>query len=224
MSFPPKTYFAANLGPQTMVREAGPAGRLRSAVATPRPEFDPASGSERCTMNRMVIGSSEKKAGTAIRTAGRRRCSPMDRMRGRRGDGESGQTLVEFSMVAPVLLLLTFGMCLFGIAFNKYLTLNNAVEVGGQLLSEERGSGVADPCAAASTATENAAPNIPLTNTSFSYNIAGTSYPNTNSCSGVTLSEGSNVTETASYQLTFYVPFMGNQSYTLNSSVEEIVQ
>jgi Flp pilus assembly protein TadG len=175
-------------------------------------------------MNRTVIGSSREQARAAIRTAGARRRSFMDRMRARRGSGDSGQSLVEFSMVAPVLLLLTFGMCLFGIAFNKYLTLNNAVEIGGQLLADERGY-AGDPCAAATTAIENAAPNLTLTNSDFSYNIAGTSYSGTNSCSGTTgMNIGNNAIVTVTYPISFYVPFLGNQSFTLTSQVEEVIQ
>ena len=153
------------------------------------------------------------KTGAALRTA-------CNRLRGR---DENGQALVEIAYVAPVLLLLTVGMFMFGSALNKYLVLNNAVEVGGQLLADERGE-AADPCAAATTAIENAAPNLSLANASFTYTINGTSYPNTNSCSGITLQAGWNATVSVTYPISFYVIWFGSESYTLTASVEEIVQ
>jgi Flp pilus assembly protein TadG len=170
------------------------------------------------------MGRSEQMAGHAVRAAGAQIRTFIERMRARRGGAESGQAMVEFAYVAPVLLLLTFGMCLFGIAFNKYLTLNNAVEVGAQLLSEERGY-AGDPCAAATTAIENAAPNIPLVNSDFTFNVGGTSYAGTNSCSGTTgLQLGNTVSVSVTYNISFFVPFLGSQSFPLTSSVQEIVQ
>jgi Flp pilus assembly protein TadG len=182
-------------------------------------------------MSDTVIGNREKMKRAAIRTAGVKGRTFMKRLRRRRGDGEGGQSLVEFALVAPVLLLLTFGMCLFGIAFNKYLTLNNAVEVGGQLLAEERGatggSGEpADPCTGATDAAENAAPNLPLsTSGTFTYNINGNSSTGTSCTSGQSeMVSGGYATMTVSVPITFYVPFMGSQSFTLTSSVQEIIQ
>jgi Flp pilus assembly protein TadG len=175
-------------------------------------------------MNQTVMGSSEQMTGRTVRAAGAKIRTVIERMHARRGGAQSGQAMIEFAYVAPVLLLLTFGMCLFGIAFNKYLTLNNAVEVGGQLLSEERGY-AGDPCAAATTAIENAAPNIPLVNSDFTYNVGGTSYTSTNSCSGTTgLQLGNTVSVSVTYNLSFFVPFLGNQSFPLTSSVQEVVQ
>jgi|HubBroStandDraft_4_1064222.scaffolds.fasta_scaffold51096_2 Flp pilus assembly protein TadG len=153
------------------------------------------------------------KTGAALRPA-------CNRLLGR---DDSGQAMVEMAYVAPILLLLTVGIFMFGTALNKYLVLNNAVEVGGQLLADERGE-AADPCAAATTAIENAAPNLSLANSNFTYTINGASYPNTNSCSGITLQAGWNATVSVTYPVSFYVIWFGSESYTLTASVEEIVQ
>jgi Flp pilus assembly protein TadG len=182
-------------------------------------------------MNDTMNKNSEQTPGTSIRSAGVQRRSLMRRWFARRGDGESGQALIEFSYVAPVLLLVTFGMCLFGIAFNQYLTLNNAVEIGGQLLAAERGETggtgeVADPCTGATQAAENAAPNMTLASSAtWTYNINGTPYSGTSCSTGQSkMLAGGYATMTISYPLSFNVPFLGNKSYTLTASVEEVIQ
>jgi Flp pilus assembly protein TadG len=45
---------------------------------------------------------------------------------------ERGQTMVEFAVVLPVLALLLFGVIQFGIAFNNYLTITDAVRAGAR--------------------------------------------------------------------------------------------
>ena len=45
---------------------------------------------------------------------------------------ERGQTLVEFALVLPILSLLLLGVIQFGIAFNNYITLTDAVRAGAR--------------------------------------------------------------------------------------------
>jgi Flp pilus assembly protein TadG len=45
---------------------------------------------------------------------------------------ERGQTLTEFALVLPLLALLLFGVIQFGITFNNYITLTDAVRVGAR--------------------------------------------------------------------------------------------
>lgn len=45
---------------------------------------------------------------------------------------EDGQAMVELALVLPVLCLLLFGVIQFGIAFNNYLTLTDAVREGAR--------------------------------------------------------------------------------------------
>lgn len=45
---------------------------------------------------------------------------------------EHGQALVEFALVAPVLLLLVLGIAQFGIAFNNSISLTQAVSAGAR--------------------------------------------------------------------------------------------
>lgn len=45
---------------------------------------------------------------------------------------ERGQTLTEFALVLPLLALLLFGVIQFGIVFNHYVTLTDAVRAGAR--------------------------------------------------------------------------------------------
>ncbi len=46
--------------------------------------------------------------------------------------GEKGQTLVEFVLVAPVLLLILFGIVQFGVAFKNSVVVTDAVRAGAR--------------------------------------------------------------------------------------------
>lgn len=46
--------------------------------------------------------------------------------------GERGQTMVEFALVAPVLLLIVFAAIQFGILYNHYVTLTDATRAGAR--------------------------------------------------------------------------------------------
>ncbi len=51
---------------------------------------------------------------------------------------ENGQAMVEFALVAPMLALLVFAILQFGIAFNNYLTLTDAVRAGARTAAVSR--------------------------------------------------------------------------------------
>ncbi len=46
--------------------------------------------------------------------------------------------MVEFAMVLPILLVLVFGIIQFGIVFNHYLTLTDAVRAGARQAAVSR--------------------------------------------------------------------------------------
>ena len=84
---------------------------------------------------------------TAIRSLG-------ERVRARlRASNKRGQSLVEMAVSLPLLLLILTGIMTFGIALNNYLTLTNAVEIGGQQLAVSRGQ-TTDPCNTAAQAID----------------------------------------------------------------------
>ena len=45
---------------------------------------------------------------------------------------EDGQTMTEFALVLPILAVLLFGVIQFGIVFNNYVTLTDAVRAGAR--------------------------------------------------------------------------------------------
>ncbi len=66
---------------------------------------------------------------------------------------ERGQTATEFAIVLPVLAVLLFGVIQFGILFNNYLTLTDAVRAGARkaAVSRQASSPAADAEAAVRT-------------------------------------------------------------------------
>jgi len=56
----------------------------------------------------------------------------------RRLRNERGQTLVEFALVLPLLALLLFGIIQFGIDFNNYIDLTDAVRAGARKAAVSR--------------------------------------------------------------------------------------
>jgi Flp pilus assembly protein TadG len=51
---------------------------------------------------------------------------------------ERGQTMVEFALVLPILLVLLLGIFQFGVAFNNYVTLTDAVRAGARKAAVSR--------------------------------------------------------------------------------------
>ena len=64
--------------------------------------------------------------------------------------GEKGQTMVEFALILPILLVLMLGIAQFGITFNNYVTLTDAVRAGARKAAVSRNtSNPAGACEAA---------------------------------------------------------------------------
>jgi Flp pilus assembly protein TadG len=51
---------------------------------------------------------------------------------------EHGQTMTEFALVLPLLVAILFGIIQFGIAFNNYLSLTDAVRAGARKATVSR--------------------------------------------------------------------------------------
>jgi Flp pilus assembly protein TadG len=71
-----------------------------------------------------------------------------------------GQTMVEFALVLPMLAFLLFGIIQFGIVFNHYLDLTDAVRAGARVAAVSRQAG--DPSGAAQAAVINSAGDITI--------------------------------------------------------------
>ncbi len=146
-----------------------------------------------------------------------------------------GQALVEFALLSPLVLLLIFGMCIFGLMLSQYLTLSNAVSIGAQQLATYRnGLSSTDACAVVYNAVTNAAPNLTAANLTFTITVNGTKFVNgvsgasNVSCSGEASTYNSDENDPVSVTVTypFTASFIGftSQSYTMSATVEEVLE
>lgn len=152
-------------------------------------------------------GAASSGIGLRIRTLGERMRTHL-----RRND-ESGQSLVEFAVCVPVLLLVLTGIMTFAVALNNYMVMTNAVSASALVLSVDRNNSLT-PCQDASNAFVNAAPTLKASSLKFTYSLNGVSYgPYTgktagSSCTSSSLTTGAagNLVAGQSAQITVTYP------------------
>lgn len=147
--------------------------------------------------------------------------------------GESGSALVETALVFAILLLpLTTGIFVFGIAMSNYVTLTNAVSTGARTVALNAQL-TTDPCLVASSAIEAAAPSLNPNKMTFSYTFNGVpqSGASCNSASidsgaALDLASGTTVTVTATYplNLSIFGTQMSASNAVLQATSTELVQ
>lgn len=76
----------------------------------------------------------------------------------RRINEEQGQTMVEFALVVPLLLVILFAVVQFGGAYNDYVTLTDATRVGARKAAVSRQA--ANPAGAAEAAVRSSASDL----------------------------------------------------------------
>jgi Flp pilus assembly protein TadG len=144
---------------------------------------------------------------------------------------EQGQAMVEVALVLPVLLLVLTGIFALGLAFNNYLILTEATNVGARALAISRGS-TTDPCATTSSAVIAAAPLLVPANLTFTFGLNGTTYSGTSCSSGSTttgaaanLVQGGNALVTVTYPCSLAV-YGANYapSCVLQAQITELIQ
>jgi Flp pilus assembly protein TadG len=96
---------------------------------------------------------------------------------------ERGQTMAEFAVVLPILVVLLFGIVQFGILFNNYVTLTDAVRAGSRTAAVSRDA--SDPESAATASVRASASG--LDQSSLAVSVSSPWQP------------GSDVTVTATY-------------------------
>ena len=150
-----------------------------------------------------------------------------------RARDEQGQALVEFALILSLLLALLLGIIVLGVAFNNYLTLTNAVNMGAQALSISRGE-TTDPCMTTSQAVYAAAPNFTQANLQFTIVLWTSSTTSTTvgpvanpTCSGdqtlLTAGQQAAVTVTYPCKIKFF-GFNPAPNCTLTAQTSEAVQ
>jgi len=137
---------------------------------------------------------------------------------------QRGNSLIEFTLVMPVMLLIMTGMVSFGFALHNDLVLTNSVNAGAQLLAFSRGQ-TSDPCATAYAAISSAAPSL-NSGLSVSFVINGSTYSATTSCpSGTTnMVQGATAQVTATYPCVLAVFGESFPSCKLQTQVAEVIQ
>ena len=131
-----------------------------------------------------VISNIAAPAGVNIKTR-----SLSERIRKRlRANSDEGQSLLEFALCLPILLLVVTGITTFGFTLNNYLVMTEAVSTSARLLAISRGN-TTDPCALTATAFQNASPYLNASNLSFSFVLNTTPYSGT-SCSSSSTTTG----------------------------------
>ena len=79
-------------------------------------------------------------------------------MRRLRLRSESGQSMVEFALLLPILLVVALGILQFGIIYNNYVTLTDATRAGARKAAVGRQS--ANPVGDCQTAVRNSATDL----------------------------------------------------------------
>jgi Flp pilus assembly protein TadG len=121
---------------------------------------------------------------------------------------EQGQAMTEFAVVLPVIALVLFAIIQFGIAFNNYLTLTDAVRRGARTaaVSRQTGTGSADTVTAVKSAASD------LTQTKLAVSVSSSWLP------------GSDVTVSATYPYSISLFGLVVASGNLKSSTTERVE
>jgi Flp pilus assembly protein TadG len=117
---------------------------------------------------------------------------------------ESGQSMVEFVLVAPVLLTVVIGLVQFGIMFQNYVEVAAAARAGARIASVGRVNGSATAKAGATTEAQNAAKDLDKTKLKVTVTSSW--------------AQGSPVTVTVTYPYSLALYGMPVSSGTLSSS------
>jgi Flp pilus assembly protein TadG len=118
--------------------------------------------------------------------------------------------MAEFALVLPVFALLLFGVIQFGIAFNNYLTLTDAVRAGARTAAVSRHA--ADPTAVTTKRVKDAAANLDTSKV----NVTVTAKPS--------WTPGSEVKVTATYPYSISLLGLVVKSGNLTSTTVERVE
>jgi Flp pilus assembly protein TadG len=121
---------------------------------------------------------------------------------------ERGQTMTEFAIVLPILALLLFGVIQFGIAFNDYITVTDAVRAGAR--KGAVGRHLQNPQAAVEQSVRDAASDLRPADLQIAVNS--------------TWAQGTDVTVTATYPYRISLLGLVIKSGRVSSSTTERVE
>ena len=121
---------------------------------------------------------------------------------------QRGQTMTEFALVMPILLFLLLAIIQFGVVFNNYVTLTDAVRAGARKGAVARR--LSSPSTQVETQVRNAATDLKASSLSVTVNS--------------TFVQGSDVTVTATYPYELKILGLVVKSGQLHSTMTERVE
>jgi len=112
---------------------------------------------------------------------------------------ETGNALVEFAFVLPMMMVVVTGLYSFGVTLNNQIALTQATGAGAQYLITLRGN-TSDPCADTLSAIQGAAPNLNTSALNLTLTMNGSSV-SAKTCPGQNsnLVQGQTVTVATTY-------------------------
>ncbi|HZA33740.1 MAG TPA: TadE/TadG family type IV pilus assembly protein [Vicinamibacterales bacterium] len=134
----------------------------------------------------------------------------MHQLKHNKMKNELGQTMTEFALVLPILVVLMLGIVQFGLAFNNYVTLTDAVRAGARKAAVSRNA--SDPAGTCRSAVLAAGTNLDATE--LGSNLSCTS----------SWAPGSEVTVHADYPYSIKILNWSVYSGRLNSTMKERVE
>lgn len=123
---------------------------------------------------------------------------------------EDGQAAAELAIVLPVLAMLLLGLIQFGITFNHYLSLTDAVRAGARTAAVSRHLGPAGAVTATKQSVENATGDITIADSQVTVSSDWT--------------QGSQVTVTATYPYSITIFGLPVKTGDLTSTSKERVE
>lgn len=123
---------------------------------------------------------------------------------------QKGQSLTEFALALPILILMLFAVIQFGIIFNNYVTLTDATRAGARKGAVSRDLGAAGAQSAVVTAVKNSASDLKQSDLGITVTSAWTT--------------GSDVTVTATYPYSIKLIGLPVKSGNLTSTTKERVE
>jgi Flp pilus assembly protein TadG len=128
--------------------------------------------------------------------------------------------MVEFALVAPLLLALVFGIVQFGIAFNNYLTLTDAVRAGSRQGAVSR---LTDPAGEAVKRVRSAASDLPDAANNAGPLVVSVTFKGVGGTPGV-VEQGGDITVHATYPYSIDIFGIPVHNGTLTSETTERVE
>jgi Flp pilus assembly protein TadG len=110
----------------------------------------------------------------------------------------AGNAAIEFAILAPVLLLILFGIVQFGITMNNYLELTGGVAAGGRQFAIGRST--TTPWTVATTTVTSSAPNLTAGNVKITLQVNGAACTTDTACeTALSAAVGGSASVSASY-------------------------